>query len=131
MSLNKAGAKARDAVRKVDLEQLHKALDAYQIEHNYYPGDGPCNDRSNCVADTGWRTDGYIWRYLVTNDKLLGRLPKDPVNNATYYYYYEPNSFTQGNCNESSWAKACEFTLRTRLEQGGYFYHDSFGIGVR
>ena len=131
VSLNNARNKANNAKRKADLRQIHQALDMYKVDHGYYPGDGPCNDHSNCAADTGWRTDSYIWRYLVTNDKLLGRLPKDPVNNGTYNYWYEPNSATQGNCNESSWAKACEFTLRARLKQGGFYYHDSFGVGVR
>ena len=131
VSLKEVRAKARDARRKQDLETIRKALELSYDKRGYYPGDGPCDDKSNCDPDTGWRTDSYIWKYLVTEDNLLPYLPKDPINDSEYYYYYEPNSYNQGNCNEPSWARACEFVLRAKLETGGYWYNDSFGVGKR
>ena len=126
MSVNAAREKARDGRRKSDLNQIRKALEVSFNDRGYYPGDGQCNDISTC-----WNSTNHIWRHLVTEDKLLSDLPVDPINNATYYYYYEPDSFTQGTCNESGWDKACEFMLRTRLESGGWYYNDSFGVGIR
>ncbi len=126
VSMNTAKEKARDAKRKSDLNQIRKALEVSVNNRGYYPGDGQCNDKSTC-----WNSANPIWRYLVTEDKLLSDLPVDPINDATYYYYYEPNSFNQGTCNESNRDKACEFVLRARLESGGYYYNDSFGVGVR
>jgi len=126
VAVNNSRQKARDGRRIADLKQLRMALELSYDQREYYPGDGQCNDISYC-----WNNTNYIWQYLVTQDQFLSDLPSDPINNATYYYWYEPNAFTQGSCNEPSWARACEFVLRARLESGGYWYDDSFGTGIR
>jgi len=54
-------------------------------------------------------------RDLVT-DGFMGGLPKDPVNNATYYYSYEP-----WNAGEGGFGAGKAYDLCARLEGGGNF----------
>ena len=132
-SFRNSQMKARDAQRKHDIEKIRTALELSFDANGYYPGDGGCaNDVSNCQEHGqiyDWQPTSRIYLDLVP--KYLKIFPIDPVNDATYYYIYEPNSYDQGTCNEPSWARACEFTLRVRLESGGNWYNDSWGVGIR
>lgn len=58
-SLDGARARARDANRMSELEQIQLALSLYHSDHNQYPDLG-CSppDYSNCC---GWDVDGFYW----------------------------------------------------------------------
>jgi prepilin-type N-terminal cleavage/methylation domain-containing protein len=135
-------AKARDAKRQQDLREIHMALELLYNEIGSYidstelcfdssigGGLTVCNPPSPPAND--WAANSNL-RTLV-NRGYIGVLPIDPINNATYYYYFEPNADDQGNCRNFSWAASCEFTLCvTRLETTGRRWcHDSFGVGSR
>ncbi|MEK7541735.1 MAG: prepilin-type N-terminal cleavage/methylation domain-containing protein [Patescibacteria group bacterium] len=77
-SVNSARAKARDARRIADLNQIRTALEFYFDANGYYP-------QSNC----GWDCNGYRHSYDSSWDALandlrpyLPTLPKDPTNSA-------------------------------------------------
>lgn len=102
---------ARDSRRKVDLEKIKQILEVYKSDRGAYPpgfvGDNSC-DTSLGMKTTGctygspitpppgtdWSdTDlaGYqsdLYRGLVPT--YVAKLPVDPQNSSTTYYYYEP-----------------------------------------
>lgn len=66
-------AKARDAQRKNDLEQIRNALDTYYNDYNKYPSDGGVG-----------KIDGINWgdEWL----SYMAKLPKDPSSSQNYRY---------------------------------------------
>ena len=122
VSLNAARGKARDAVRKQDLKEIHKALEMYYLNHDQYPNEDWCDSSigscgHGCPCDgTDWTYTNYIGQKLK-NEGLMMILPKDPINNTTYYYWYEPNC-NQGVCSSPN-RGCCDYTLGCRLEGGG------------
>ncbi len=126
-SLKSARAKARDARRMQDLQQLERAMLMYYDKHGYYPGEVYCGDSSKGVFSCGGSVpaNGTDWapnsdlRPLVT-EGFLSKLPVDPLNNTTYYYLYEPHNRGQGGCPASA-PGPCFYQISARLEGGGYF----------
>ena len=98
VGLNKAGAKARDAKRLADIQQIQKALRFYYQEHGSYPVSGSCGAS---VPNGGWCNsiqsfqNGHWIRQGATNlSEFLKRDPVDPKggplsfpNSGAYYYY--------------------------------------------
>jgi len=114
-SLNGARIKARDVKRIADLRQLKLAILLYIDKFDTYPPDTCAGDTSysgggaNCLpSSTGdWHANSGL-RVLVTNG-FLPSLPKDPVNNSNYNYFYEPTN------SGSTLVNTC---IRVRLEKG-------------
>jgi type II secretion system protein G len=113
-SLNTAREKARDARRKADLHEIQLALEAYAADTGLYPNENACDSSRGwgataCSTMTGsdWNHSSYIWTALVPN--YISALPVDPTNNASHYYYYEPNIGTKDYC------------LAVPLESGGTY----------
>lgn len=94
---------ARDKKRVTDLLNMQKAFSLYALDNAQYPNEvGPCDssigtDTDACPPDGAELT--FQWYYtadtivgqLTNNGKYLGKMPTDPLNNITYYYYYEPD----------------------------------------
>lgn len=103
-SLNAARGNARDARRQQDLKQIQTALELYYNVNNAYPLEEACDTSKgsgtgNCAGYTGtdWDEDSYIHTALVPD--YIPDLPKDPLNNVSYYYNYEPaNPAGQNYC---------------------------------
>ncbi|MFA5942429.1 MAG: prepilin-type N-terminal cleavage/methylation domain-containing protein [Candidatus Paceibacterota bacterium] len=124
-SLNSARIKARDARRKLDLKQLAVALDLNYDKHGAYTqSEAMCSDTSygglgacGAAGGTGdWDANSDL-RDLVT-DGFMGVLPKDPTNNSTYNYTYEPWNADQLYVG----ARAGQhYDLCATLEAGGSF----------
>ena len=102
-SLTDARASAQDAKRKVELNGVRQTLEIYYTNNGKYPGETWCDSSIGCNGsgcpvnppENGWDTSSRFWQELVVNDG--GRLPVDPVNDSTFYYYYEPtNDGNQG-----------------------------------
>jgi len=95
-SLTDARASAQDAKRKVELNGARQTLEIYYTNNGKYPGETYCDSSigsagSPCPPGSptdGWDTSSTFYQELVINDG--GRLPVDPVNDSTFYYYYEP-----------------------------------------
>lgn len=116
-SLDSARGKARDAKRIQDIKQLEIALDLHYESHGSftqpealcsdtsYGGLGGCGD----PGGTGDWASNSDMRDLIT-DGFFTELPKDPLNNATYRYSYEPS-------NDGGQA----YSLCAPLEAGGSF----------
>jgi len=124
VSLNTARVKARDTKRKADIKQIATALSlSYDKDGSYTQPENMCTDTSyggfgGCGAAGGtgdWDANSDL-RDLIT-DKFLSALPKDPTNNATYYYSYEPWNAGEGGYTLAGQA----YNLCATLEQGGTF----------
>ncbi len=76
-----ARAKSRDARRIGDLHNVQNALELYYANNGTYPT-GTYNSASE------W--DSFA-STLVGADIGVHRIPKDPLDNDTYYYRYEAN----------------------------------------
>lgn len=129
-SLNLGRKKARDAVRKSDLTQIHKALEVYYADHNeQYPSEDWCDSSvGSCGAacpcgGSDWTYSGSLIAQVLRTHGYFQNLPKDPVNNTTYYYYYEPEC-NQGACIGRG---CCRYVIGGRLEGGGSFLINSLG----
>ena len=131
VSLGGARTKTRDAVRKRDIEQIEKALLLYWNSYNQFPGERWC-DSSIGSNDTGcpvsppqnnWDPNSQIWQKLVGGG-FIGTLSKDPINNTTYYYWYEPCCNQNCGGGRSCVNKGCcEYSIgASRLETTGSGY---------
>lgn len=121
-------ARARDSKRKNDLDYIAKALENnYLIHGAYTQPETMCADTSNGEQNntcTYYGTYGNYsdWapvsnlRALIT-DKFITQLPKDPVNDTTYYYNYEPWNAGQGGYTTAGQA----YDLCAKLEAGGTY----------
>lgn len=119
-SLNVAREKARDAQRQSDIQQISKALELYYLDNGRYPSEvwcdssrgstnaGPCNTNTSGNA---WDVTSGIYLGLVPN--YIPALPVDPINDTTYFYYYEPVSVGA--------AVGSDYCLNAKLEGGGDF----------
>ena len=124
VSLNSARKKARDAKRKADLKQLEIALEFnYDKYGAYTQPENMCSDTSygglggcGSAGGTGdWDANSDL-RDLIS-DGFMSVLPKDPINNSTYKYTYEP-----WNAGQGGYAKAGQaYDLCATLEAGGSF----------
>jgi len=120
--LGEARKKARDTKRKQDIAQIEKALIMYWEKHGVFPGENWCDSSRgscghSCPCDSNdWDHSSGIWQGLV-GEGFTGSLPKDPINDSTYYYYYEPDC-NQGYC--PSPAGCCYYRIcASRLETTG------------
>jgi prepilin-type N-terminal cleavage/methylation domain-containing protein len=130
VSLSGIREKARDTKRKADIDAIKMALELYYDRYGYYVPEHLCTDTSigcgSCGCSVSNYPNGTDWgsgndsdlRVLIT-EEFLGQLPIDPINNSTYYYYFEPLGLNQGTppCSVNS----CGWTLRATLEAGGTY----------
>jgi len=110
VSLNSARAKARDARRMADLNQLRLAFEFYYDAHNGYPQDTfsgweqPCKTTTNDIGK------------LVT-EGFIPVLPCDPINSGSggsgLGYYFDPEICSGGFCKN--------YCLYANLEGGGKY----------
>ena len=120
--------RARDSQRKSDLDYIAKALENNYLLHGAYTQpEILCTDSSNGEQNTGcsqtyanygdWAPNSNL-HTLVNNDRFITTLPKDPINDTTYYYSYEPWNAGQGGYSAAGQA----FDLCARLETTGANY---------
>ncbi|TSC95448.1 MAG: putative General secretion pathway protein GspG [Parcubacteria group bacterium Athens1014_10] len=122
-ALKNAKEKTRNAKRKYDLKQIHTALELYYDNRRTYPSEDWCDSSKGSCA-TACPCAGSDWNYAATriagslrNDNLMQNLPKDPLNNTTYYYWYEPDC-NQGTCVGQG---CCYYEIGVSLEGSGSF----------
>ena len=127
IAVGNAQKKARDAVRKTDLAEIQKALDIYYYDNpaaGEYPGEGGCDSsKGTCGAcpclGNDWSAGSGIWDKLVTDNQIIRILPKDPFNNSTYYYWYEPTCDEIDAGGDCLGEGCCGYRLGCWLELGG------------
>lgn len=121
VALNGARQKARDATRKSDLAQYRIAMEAYFNDQT--PGRYPfvtCTDAAPCESVTP--NGPFVSGNPMVTEKYLTDVVKDPINSATYKYWYTvDNSPTTGEP---------RYVLYTKQEgkQDKYYYIRSTGI---
>jgi type II secretion system protein G len=79
VAYNGIQGRARDSARISDINAIRKALEVYKSFNGEYPEEGA----------VGWEyshTDPQ--NFLAALKPYLGKVPVDPVNNTTDYYYY-------------------------------------------
>jgi prepilin-type N-terminal cleavage/methylation domain-containing protein len=140
VGMQSARMSARDAVRKRDMQMLENALVMYWDKTGQFPaeagfdgsiGSDGCDCPSvggpeGCTGDN-WCSTSAIWSGIVVQQKILGKLPVDPSNNPSYYYFYEPCCEQDCGGGRSCVGKGCcEFTIgASKLEGSG----QSFPLG--
>lgn len=131
-SVNSARAKARDARRITDLNQIRTALELYFDANGFYP-------QSNC----GWDCNDYRLSYNSSWDALatdlapyLPTLPKDPLNSGGCPPWRAGcHTYSYGNVGRNS--QRVQYDLTANLEdtsnpnrcgvKGWHFYFDNQG----
>ncbi len=109
-SLSSVRAKARDARRLSDINQLVTAIEMYYIDNNIYP---LCAGNTVC-STTGYADDLAALQVVPT---YISSIPKDPTNvDGQYGYYYargykptSSNSYVNTGSNQN-------YIVATRLE---------------
>ena len=103
VSVTKAAARARDARRLADMNEIHKALSMYYLDNGNWPTCG--NTGGGCDPNYGGWDDSYYygqnWLKFLTPTYLTS-VPVDPLNNGygyTYRYYLYPAG--NAGCNAS------------------------------
>lgn len=76
IALNSSRVKARDARRKVDVDQLRKAIELYFNEYQYFPEPGTPNQEQDIQVLSAFLVPTY-----------MPSIPNDPKNNPTNYKY--------------------------------------------
>lgn len=121
-SLSSARVKARDSRRKADIKQIENALELnYDKYGAYTQPENMCNDTSygglgSCGSSGGsgdWDANSDLRDLII--DGFMNELPKDPINNSTYKYSYEP-----GNSGPETPAGQT-YSLCAKLESGENF----------
>ncbi len=122
--------RSRDAKRQTDLETIRQALELFKADFSQYPPASLSNElscdtsvgafinNSSCNpygAPISYSPIGNDWsysedslfpsdlnKYLNVSNKYISKLPVDPQNSATNYYYYEPTcDQSSTNCGQS------------------------------
>jgi prepilin-type N-terminal cleavage/methylation domain-containing protein len=124
-SLNQGRVSARDAKRRLDMRQIANALELHYDTYGSYTQPEAlavdCSTGSavsgSCPAGTDWDVNSDL-RDLVSQG-YISRLPKDPVNDATYNYYYEPYNLDEPTVGKRA---GQGYSLCSRLEKSGAVY---------
>jgi len=96
---------ARDSQRKTDINSIANALVSYgttigslPLSRIYNPPTISGCDRSNGSSSdcsfpgqNDWSVNTGIYWGLISSQQILKKLPIDPINNTTYYYWYQVN----------------------------------------
>lgn len=84
VSLSNSKAKARDAVRKADINSIYKMLVLYQDKYGYLPNTWTYSDSNSGNWDYSSQPVGAptFMNFLVTSG-ITTKVPVDPINNET------------------------------------------------
>ena len=129
VGVSAAKSKARDAKRKMEIDQIEKALVFYAEQNGQFPSEdacdssiGSCSNECPCSNQGNWSTNSGIFQGLST-DGLMKNIPKDPINNSTYYYWYEPCCNQDCGDGNQCVGTCCEYTIgASKLEGTGQSY---------
>ena len=136
IAVGNAQKKARDAIRKADLAEIQKALDIYYYDNpaaGEYPDEGGCDSsKGTCgtcpCSGNNWSAASGIWDKIVVDNQIIRILPKDPANDSTHYYWYEPTCDVIDAGGDCLGKGCCGYYLGCRLElegdyvlKGGYY----------
>ncbi len=87
-SLNTARAKARDARRLADMDQIIRALELFFHDHGHYPGSAE-EGVPNSAVFVGVNDLGGVFETAM--EPYLSPMPKDPRHDGVLYFYsYDP-----------------------------------------
>ncbi|MFH1457213.1 MAG: hypothetical protein ABIF17_03840 [Patescibacteria group bacterium] len=80
-------AKVRDQKRKADLRQIVAALDMYYDQYQEFPivEDGDFNGWDATYEPS---SDEEIFLDVLVEKNFIDHVPRDPINNSSYYYRY-------------------------------------------
>ena len=130
VGVSAARSRARDAKRTMEINQIEKALVFYAEQYGQFPGEdacdssiGTCGNECPCVSGPdNWSTNSGIYQGLSA-DGFMKNVPKDPINDPTYYYFYEPCCNQACGDGNLCVGTCCEYTIgASKLEGTGASY---------
>lgn len=77
--LSGAQRDAKDKRRIADIQQIQKALELYHIDHSGYP-----KESEGANGNIG---ENEVFQQAI--EAYVSGTPLDPINNDTYFYYYD------------------------------------------
>ena len=115
-SLNSARAKARDAKRLSDLNQIYLALQQYFDANGYLPVTSSYGE----AKPGGWdySSQGQFLPFLQTGG-FFSKVPVDPINDGTGDVYYGGSGYSYAYY---CYASENSLALGARLENGGVIW---------
>jgi len=122
LMLNPIGllAKTRDANRMNDMIAIEKALQLYRVDHISCPE--IYSSYPDTISQPALRTvrsnsteDNFV--VPLVSENRLTETPRDPINNATYRYYYRIVR-ADFDSDTNTWSNPQDFTIYTLLESG-------------
>jgi len=79
VSVNDLRARARDDRRITDMKAIRDALAMYQVQYTAYPS----------FEEEITITSSDAFSVEIVNEKLMQRIPVDPINTSPYFYTYQ------------------------------------------
>lgn len=138
ISFDSVRQSSRDNQRKSDLKNISVALGTFYNRFGRYPDQSIACETSlgmgaTCPSSgTTWSSTSDLFKQLVTYEKILSKIPVDPINNSEYLYIYAPDMGGEGtpSCPSTPGATStCRFILQTRLEKDNCIFSITGGYG--
>ncbi len=119
-SLNSVRAKARDATRQADINQIRLALELYRDNYGYYPLCGASCTYCYSQTTLGSCSGVNWWSGLRSNlSVFMPSLPVDPINTNPNIYVYRQGARVDlsmtGSCAQVT-GNATDYVLATKIE---------------
>lgn len=122
VSLNASRAKARDAKRLKDMQQIKLAIELFYSDNGYYP---TCSGNIHC--DTTGAFGGPL-NELEVVPAYIASIENDPLNEwGQYGYYYGRGYIKTGATSFTSTGSDSDYILGMRLERGSLPAYTGWG----
>lgn len=130
VSVNSTRAKARDARRKADLDEIYKALMLYYDDHGYLPITNTYGENGPGGWDYSSQDRNGNGQYFLEflEPQYMPHVALDPVNDGTGDVFWTGGSgYSYAYyCYSAGWTYPNTFSLGVRLDNGTLWWHNRY-----
>jgi type II secretion system protein G len=112
-SMTTARSKARDTKRLADFKQFKTALEIYYNDNSAYP---TCGQACATYCDCSTVGYGASFQSMEIKPSYMANVPNDPINDATYGYFYARGYKPASNCSWTLTSSPSNYIMGLRLE---------------